>query len=404
MRIFYVVIFLMLAHVGMSQSGFSLCRNDITNYEENKISQQLKQLEYYHWHISNYYISWFQCEDLKSFLKRMIVNDENIECITLKNSVLTINYRPEFYRFQIMIEVYMQYNDKYRTLFSYDEIEAISIVLTDGYNVTFLPTISSDYWFTVENAIMKKEWFVDNIDYVSLMGMKIAEDDNSFNKKSELRSTVLNRLIKEYKALINPIAQMSRDIFSLCRSDISNTEEKYISQQLKKIKTYHTHTCDFCISWFQCDNLELFLKRIIVNDIHIECITLIDSILTVSYHPDFLQFRAMNEQPMGDIYYQYNDMYNALFSFSEIKAVSIVMTNGTNATFLPTPSPDNWFTIENAIMKKEWFIYNINYVRLMGMKIVEDRNNFNEKDEFRTNTLELLIKKYKTLTSSNDQT
>ena len=206
----------MLSYVGMSQNISNICKSDITDFEEKTISLQLKQIDkrasqifYSHevGDVFNKQIGWFRCDDLMLFLKRIIVNDEKIERIMLLDSVLTIYYHPEFYQFQMMAAVYHQYNDLYNTLFSYNEIEAISIILTDGTNITFLPTISSDYWFTIEDAIMKKEWFIKNIDYVSLMGMKIAEDSDNLTKKGEFRASMLDRLINEYKMLVNSTSQ-----------------------------------------------------------------------------------------------------------------------------------------------------------------------------------------------------
>lgn len=47
------------------------------------------------------------------------------------------------------------YNDMYASFFASEEIKGMKILLTNGANLTFLPTINSDLWIPAESALMK---------------------------------------------------------------------------------------------------------------------------------------------------------------------------------------------------------------------------------------------------------
>lgn len=170
----------------------------------NRIEQQANSVSIHDVDYNNVYppISRLKCHDLKRFFYRVIVKDELIERITFKDSTLTIYYMPKFYEFQLMGAVYNLYNEMYKTYFSYDEISSITLMLTDGTNVTFLPTLAGDdFWHPIEGAVMKKKWYIPDIDYAILLGIKAIEAGDCLNKNSEYKSDKIEEKVKEHRAV-----------------------------------------------------------------------------------------------------------------------------------------------------------------------------------------------------------
>lgn len=192
-----------------------LIRSELSIETKDSISKDIKRIEQQVNNVSNgtgynVYpsISLLKCRDLDRFFKRVIVKDELIEQIILKDSTLTIYYAPKFYEFQLMGAVFNLYNEMYKTYFSYDEISVITLMLTDGTNITFLPTLAGDdFWHVIEGAVMKKEWYIHDIDYAVLLGLKEIEAGDCFNKNGEYKSDIIEKKIKEYRTIMEGITK-----------------------------------------------------------------------------------------------------------------------------------------------------------------------------------------------------
>lgn len=96
---------------------------------------------------------------------------------------------------------------------------------------------------------------------------------------------------------------------AISHSSIPDKEQKEISKQLElihnRVKEFDTREIDNVlykyISHFKCTNLELFIKRIIVNDTLVDHVTLSDSVLTIYYQPGFYLFLNLleNQPPLS---------------------------------------------------------------------------------------------------------
>lgn len=131
------------------------------------------------------YISPFRCGDLERFCRRVVAREPQLERIDFSDSVLTLRFRPEFYRFGMPEAVYEMYNDWYKAFFSYPQVAQVSVVLTDGTNLAFLPVRSSDAWVAVAGARIRREWFLADIDYGGFLGIGEIEAGTYDNGRGE---------------------------------------------------------------------------------------------------------------------------------------------------------------------------------------------------------------------------
>lgn len=55
-----------------------------------------------------------------------------------------------------MEAAYFAYNDIYKSFFSYEQVAGVRIVITNGENLTFLPTMSSGLWMAMGECFNEK--------------------------------------------------------------------------------------------------------------------------------------------------------------------------------------------------------------------------------------------------------
>jgi hypothetical protein len=196
-----ILLFVCFQLKSYGQKTLIVTRNSIEISEQKIIESTIEECKKAHphsWRHKKNYLS----SDLNRFINTVIIVDGLINSIEFKDSTLLISYEPEFYQWSNLEDVFYFYHDLYQSFFSYKEIKNVSIVLTDGTNLTFLPTITTDSWMPMENALFKKEWFIPDIDYVSFLGVLEVEAGNYSNENFEYKADKVETKIKEYRSLI----------------------------------------------------------------------------------------------------------------------------------------------------------------------------------------------------------
>ena len=169
---------------GFGQKSFTVTRDGISIADQKKIKSLIHEQEKicpFSYQYKKNYLTY----NLKEFAYRAIIVDELIDSIEFRDSVLLVSYDPDFYRWSNLETIFYHYHDLYKSFFSFDEVKIVSVVLTNGYNVTFLPTIKTDSWMPVENAIMKRQWYIPDVDYVVFLGVLEVEAGNYSNENFE---------------------------------------------------------------------------------------------------------------------------------------------------------------------------------------------------------------------------
>ncbi|MCC8035026.1 MAG: hypothetical protein LIO77_03715 [Rikenellaceae bacterium] len=207
---FTILLILLLAICNSGAQLLCFTQSDISSTERIEISELMENITREARNIYTYQvdegpskrIGYFRCCSIEDFFKRMLVNNKQINEISLSDSIVTITFEPEFHQHTLLEALYHTYNDMYKALFAYEKVNSVSIVLVDGTNLTFLPTLGSDSWKPIENAILKKEWFIEDIDYVYLLGIYDVEGGLCCNEKGEYIAEIVQNKVGEYLNLI----------------------------------------------------------------------------------------------------------------------------------------------------------------------------------------------------------
>ncbi|MCF6349801.1 MAG: hypothetical protein L3J23_02065 [Flavobacteriaceae bacterium] len=110
-------------------------------------------------------------------------------------------------------------------------------------------------------------------------------------------------------------------------------------------------------------------------------------------------------------HYMYHDLYNSLFTFSEINNIKIFIENKiedqsnpaynkkphtANITFLPL-SGDYEILLPNGLMKKKWYLKNTDYWDVFNDDLLDSSNSFIDKElsEIKEHTIDSIINNYK---------
>ena len=201
MRHFIISIILTFCfqHCVFGQKPFIVAREDISVAEQERIRSLINERQwdsFLFW--QHRFMNLHTC-NLKEFVHRAIMVNGFIEYIEFKDSTIIISYNPDFYSWSNLETIFYHYHDLYQSFFSFDEVEMISVVLTDGYNVTFLPTIETDYWMQIEGAIMKRRWHIPGIDYIMLLGIDRVEAGYYTNENFEFIPDKIDARIREFR-------------------------------------------------------------------------------------------------------------------------------------------------------------------------------------------------------------
>lgn len=204
--LFLVIILLFYSYSNSLAQNYLFTLDSVSNFEKESVLKEIeeqKSIQYnngtgYKPEINYQHIVNYKCVSLKEFMKKVIVIQPLIEKISMVDSLLIICYSNDFYDFNDPSVTFYYYHDIYNSFFSYDEVAEISLKTKNQQNITFLPTRNMDYLVPLEQSIMKKQWYLFNMDYCNLMGLTLMDNQKAYNKHGELYGDVLQRVINAY--------------------------------------------------------------------------------------------------------------------------------------------------------------------------------------------------------------
>jgi hypothetical protein len=166
-----------------------------------RIEEEVARRGYDKWSTPEYYP--YLKKELNDFVPVMLVVNPAIDSIILNIPTITVygDYRKRFALEGGRGMIYHQYHDLYSSLFSFPEIEQVSVYdcWDDCRNITYLPIIIEEDEFLVrmENAIFKREWYRPDQDYYHLIGRDRLADKSSYNDDGDFLSGVMEAMIGE---------------------------------------------------------------------------------------------------------------------------------------------------------------------------------------------------------------
>lgn len=180
-------------------------------------------------------------------------------------------------------------------------------------------------------------------------------------------------------------AVYSQNSQEITRDGFSKAKTKAIKNEIERLVAETSYPSD-SYQMLRSNDVDSLLNRLLFRLPEIEKISLRDSLVTLTLNSDF--------QPY--IYSLYNEIYALLFSNDQIAAASLVLSDGSNYTFLPisfddAPTPP----LENARMKKEWYFYYGDYVDFMGEEELKSGLYYNKDGAFATEKIAPVFKKFK---------
>lgn len=136
--------------------------------------------------------------NLEYFLQIILTVDPAIDSIRYDGSTVSLygDYQKRFVREGGYGNLYNQYHDIYSSLFSFKEVDAVSVwdCWDDCRNVTYIPIKSDEYAVRVENAVFKRSWYIPDLDYYHLLEANLEHVEN-YDDYGDFRSGVLESLI-----------------------------------------------------------------------------------------------------------------------------------------------------------------------------------------------------------------
>lgn len=220
MRKTFILLAILLSFSGfpvLAQSSFVLYRDAITEEEFNAIKKDIENDAYNPVIKENIdeavdepqhqpFYSHLR-KNIKCFFKIMMAIEPAIDSISFNDStvVLCADYTKGFLREGGYASIYYQLHDIYSSLFSFKEVKQVSLFdcMDDCRNITCLPIAGEEYLTVIENAVFKKSFYIQGMNYYRLLGDEILTNPDSFNDENEIYSQILNVKVREYYKKIN---------------------------------------------------------------------------------------------------------------------------------------------------------------------------------------------------------
>ncbi|MCD8102193.1 MAG: hypothetical protein LUE26_06440 [Alistipes sp.] len=140
--------------------------------------------------------------DLGYFAKVMLVVDDRIDSIVIDGSLVTIwaDYRKGFAREGGRENIYNQFHDIYSSLFSFDEVQTISVFdcWDDCRNITYLPMKTDEPLIVMEGAKFYRRWYIPDVDYFDIVGEESFSNKEYYNENNELLGEILEIKVQSH--------------------------------------------------------------------------------------------------------------------------------------------------------------------------------------------------------------
>lgn len=101
-------------------------------------------------------------DTLRSIVSDIKDNIPFVESITQQDSILIIDFKPEFYVFTEKDKIFNELHYIYTSVFTSNSINKISLTVKEhSLNITFLPFLYAfDYMCPIENGILSKDIYI----------------------------------------------------------------------------------------------------------------------------------------------------------------------------------------------------------------------------------------------------